>query len=74
MLREVTNLPSLPAKGELLTWKVIDTVGSSTESGGKASTFFGSQIVSEICNSSMPVTQTMSPADADSMSIRSKPW
>ncbi len=31
------DLPSLPAKGDLLTWKVMLTVGSSTDSGGNAS-------------------------------------
>jgi hypothetical protein len=47
-LREVTYLPSLPAKGEVLTWKVMLTVGSSTVSGGSASARPGSQSVSEI--------------------------
>ena len=74
MLREVTNLPSLPANGELFTWNVIVTVGSSTESGGSASTAFGSQIVSEMFNASIPVTQMISPAEASSTSTRSRPW
>ena len=33
--RLVTNLPSRPANGELLTWKVMVMVGSSTTSGGQ---------------------------------------
>lgn len=36
MLRDVTNLPSLPAKGDVLTLKVMDTVGSSTLMVGSA--------------------------------------
>ena len=54
--------PSLPAKGESFTWKVMLTVGSSTERGGRVSTASGSHIVSEIFSLSMPVIQTMSPA------------
>ncbi len=48
MLRLVTNLPSLPANGESLTWKVMLTVGWSTVSGGSASTLFWSHRVSEM--------------------------
>ena len=68
MLREVTNLPSLPANGDVFTENVIVTVGSSTLSGGNASTVFTSQIVSEIFNSPRPVIAMMSPAPADSAS------
>jgi hypothetical protein len=59
---EVTYLPSRPANGEVLTWKVMLTVGSSTFSGGRASTLAGSQSVSEMYSSSMPVKVMMSPA------------
>ncbi|KCY24836.1 hypothetical protein J608_6082, partial [Acinetobacter baumannii 1288284] len=48
----------------MFTWKVIDTVGSSTDKAGNASTFFGSQIVSEMLSASIPVIHTISPADA----------
>ncbi|CSI85821.1 Uncharacterised protein [Vibrio cholerae] len=73
ILREVTNLPSLPANGEVFTWKVMVTVGSSTLSGGSASRAFTSQIVSEIFSSPRPVTATMSPAVAWSVSERCRP-
>ena len=52
---EVTYLPSLPANGEVLTWKVMVTVGSSTDSGGSASTAVLEQMVSEIFSSPRPV-------------------
>ncbi len=74
MLRLVTNLPSRPANGESLTWKVMLTVGWSTVSGGSASTFCGSHRVSEMNSSSMPLTQTMSPASASATSTRCRPW
>ena len=35
MLREVTHFPSRPAKGEVLTEKIIERVGSSMCSGGQ---------------------------------------
>ncbi len=35
MFREVTQRPSRPAKGEVLTEKIIDSVGSSMRSGGQ---------------------------------------
>ncbi|MNO97793.1 hypothetical protein D3C76_895140 [compost metagenome] len=74
MLRLVTNLPSLPQNGESLTWKVIETVGSSTVSGFIASTLFMSHRVSEMNSSSKPLMQTMSPAWASSTSTRCRPW
>ena len=43
--RLVTNLPSLPASGEVFTWKFMTSVGSSTEIGGSASGWSTSQIV-----------------------------
>ena len=73
ILRVVTYLPSRPANGESLTWKVMLIVGSSTDRGVIASTFSGSQIVSEILSLSMPEIQTISPAAASSTSIRSRP-
>ena len=39
MWREVTYLPSLPKKGELLIVKSIDIVGSSMAMGGSGSGF-----------------------------------
>lgn len=50
----------------MFTENVIVTVGSSTLSGGNASTVFTSQIVSEIFSSPRPVIAMMSPAPADS--------
>lgn len=47
-LRLVTNLPSLPAKGEVLTLKVMDTVGSSTLMVGSATGLSLVQMVSPI--------------------------
>jgi len=49
------------------------TVGSSTVSGGSASTWFGSHRVSEMPSPWMPVKAMMSPASALSTSIRSSP-
>ncbi len=72
--REVTYLPSRPANGEVLTWKVMLTVGSSTVSGSIASTWFGSHRVSEMNSLSIPVKVMMSPARASSTSTRSRPW
>ena len=73
ILRDVTNLPSLPANGELFTWNVMVTVGSSTVSGFIASTTLTSQIVSEILSSPKPVMAMMSPAKAWSTSVRLSP-
>ena len=63
-LREVTYWPSLPANGDVLTPKIIDTVGSSMAIGGIRTWFSGSAIVSPMVMSSMPARQTMSPAAA----------
>ena len=73
MFLEVMNLPSLPANGDVFTQKFIETVGSSTDKAGKASTFEGSQIVSEIFNSPKPVTAIMSPASAQSTGALLRP-
>ena len=64
--RLVRNLPPLwsllPANGELLTWKVMVIVGSSTVSAGSASGVSSAQMVSEMLRSAMPEIATMSPA------------
>ena len=49
------------------------TVGSSTASAGRASTFAGSHSVSEMRSASMPVTATMSPAAASGTATRVSP-
>ena len=66
-------LPSLPANGESFTMKVMLTVGSSTDKGGSASTQVGSHKVSEMLRPSIPLIQTISPADALSVSTRARP-
>ncbi len=60
--RDVRNLPSRPANGELLTLKNIETVGSSTATACMPSGASASAIVSPMLRSSIPETQTMSPA------------
>ncbi|MNN86565.1 hypothetical protein D3C81_2039970 [compost metagenome] len=57
----------------MLTWKVMEMVGSSTVSAGSASGASGWQIVSEMVSSWMPEMATMSPASASSTSTRSRP-
>ena len=69
----MTYWPSRPAIGEVLTPKIIDTVGSSMASGGSGSGCSASVIVSPIVMSAMPATQTMSPAAASSTSTRFSP-
>ena len=71
--REVTNLPSLPAKGLLLTEKVISTVGSLILTKGTASTQSVAQTVSPMLMPSSPEKQTMSPACARSTGTRERP-
>ena len=58
----VTNLPSLPKKGELLIEKSIFIVGSSTLITGSASGVSASAIVSPILKPSIPTTAHISPA------------
>ena len=65
--REVTNLPSLPKKGESLMVKSIDIVGSSIAIGGSGSGFSKSQIVSPISNFSNPMTAQISPQSTPSV-------
>ena len=71
--REVTNLPSLPKKGELLMVKSIDIVGSSMAMVGRASGVAASAIVSPISKPSMPITAQMSPDATASTFLRPKP-
>ena len=71
--RDVTYWPSRPAIGDVLTPKIIDTVGSSIAIGGIAIWCSTSAIVSPIVMSSMPARQTMSPAAASWMSTRFRP-
>ena len=71
--REVTNLPSLPAKGESLTEKVISIVGSETLTNSSGSTAVGAQTVSPILMSSAPENATMSPIFASGTCTRFSP-
>ena len=57
---EVTYLPSRPAKGESLTMKFIDTVGSSMCTKGMGSMRSGSQAVSPMASPVTPATATIS--------------
>mmetsp|Transcript_11194 Transcript_11194/g.33574 ORF Transcript_11194/g.33574 Transcript_11194/m.33574 type:complete len:258 (+) Transcript_11194:754-1527(+) len=72
MLREVTNLPSLPAKGEVLTRKVMRTVGSSTVMVGRAAGYSGWQMVSPMDTFCTPMKAQMSPACTSSTPILEK--
>mmetsp|Transcript_7122 Transcript_7122/g.12256 ORF Transcript_7122/g.12256 Transcript_7122/m.12256 type:complete len:276 (-) Transcript_7122:969-1796(-) len=71
-LREVTNLPSFPAKGLVLTLKVMLTVGSSTSMVGKGLGNSRAQMVSPILMSGMPASAQMSPALTSSRGTRLK--
>ena len=62
--REVTNLPSVPAKGLSFTEKVISMVGAEIFTKGSASGQSGAQMVSPMVTSPMPLRATMSPAPA----------
>jgi hypothetical protein len=73
-MRDVRNLPSLPANGDLFTPMVIWTVGSSTAMGGRGSAAFAPPpslvtSVSPISTSSSPLNMMISPADADPTSL-----
>ncbi len=72
--RDVRYLPSRPANGDALTMKYIETVGSSTAVAAMPSGNAASAIVSPMLRPSIPDTQMMSPADASSTSMRSRPW
>ena len=71
--REVTNLPSVPAKGDVFTIKSIVSVGSSTLNIGKPLGLSLSEMVTPIPMSSKPEIITISPASASSKGTRSKP-
>ena len=71
--REVTNLPSLPAKGESLTEKVISMVGALIFTKGRASTQSGAQMVSPMVMSGMPLMAMMLPAVDSVTGFRARP-
>src|SRR4029079_6263736 len=62
--RDVTNFPSRPANGELLTRKSTEIVGSSTAIPSRRSGCSTSVTVSPISTLSRPASATMSPASA----------
>ena len=62
--RDVTNLPSRPAKGLSLTENVISSVGAEIFTNGSGSTSSGAQIVRPMVMSEMPENATISPAEA----------
>mmetsp|Transcript_29883 Transcript_29883/g.68530 ORF Transcript_29883/g.68530 Transcript_29883/m.68530 type:complete len:271 (+) Transcript_29883:711-1523(+) len=68
--REVSCLPSRPAIGDLLTPKVMRTVGSSMAMGSSGIGVSGSVSVSPILMLSKPDTTTISPADASVTGVR----
>ena len=69
----VTHFPSLPAKGESFTEKVISTVGSDIFTNLCGSTQSGEHTVSPMFIFSRPEKQTISPAIALSQGTRLKP-
>ncbi len=71
--REVTNLPSRPAKGESFTLKSMETVGSSIFTKGSGSIWSVVQAVSPMFRSVMPETAMMSPNLALSASTLFRP-
>ena len=72
-MRLVTLSPSVPARGELLTMKDIDTVGGSIGCAGSGVSTMGSQNVSATVPLVRPAMATMSPASASSSGVRSIP-
>ena len=70
---EVTYLPSLPANGDTLAEKSIDTVGSSMRISGSATGFSMGATVSPMSIVSMPAMATIWPALASGISTRFKP-
>ena len=72
-MRLVTLSPSVPASGESLTRKVIDSVGGSIGWAGSGSVTSGAQIVCATVASGRPAIETMSPAEASSSATRSSP-
>ncbi len=73
MLREVTQRPSRPASGEVLTEKIIEIVGSSMCSGGSGAGFSADVTVSPIEIAGKPARATISPQGAASIATRSSP-
>ena len=73
MFREVTQRPSRPAKGEVLTEKIIDSVGSSMRSAGSGAGLSADVMVSPIAIPSNPARATISPQSAPSTSVRLRP-
>ena len=71
--REVTNLPSRPAKGESLTEKVISSVGAEIFTNSMGSTAEGAQMVSPMVMSPMPLMAMISPALASVTGTRANP-
>ena len=71
--REVTNLPSRPAKGESLTEKVISMVGAEILTNSMGSTQEGAQMVSPMVMSPMPLMAMMFPAEASATGTRLRP-
>ena len=71
--REVTNLPSRPAKGESFTEKVISRVGAEILTNSMGSTAAGSQMVSPMVMSPMPLMAMISPAAASVTGTRARP-
>jgi hypothetical protein len=73
MFREVTQRPSRPAKGEVLTEKTIDSVGSSMCSAGSGAGISAEVMVSPMAMPSKPARATISPQSAPSTSTRFRP-
>jgi hypothetical protein len=73
MLRDVTHLPSRPAKGEVLTEKIMEIVGSSMRSAGSGAGFSAEVTVSPMPMPSTPASATISPQRALSASTRRRP-
>src|SRR6516164_2269012 len=71
--RLCTLSPSVPASGESLMRKVIAKVGGSMGCAGSGSVTSGAQIVCDTVASGSPAIATMSPADASSTPVRSRP-
>ncbi len=69
----MTNFPSLPANGEVLTLKIIEMVGSSTLMRGSGRGSAAESSVSPMLMPSMPASATISPAEASSIGVCFKP-
>ena len=73
MTRLCTLSPSVPVSGESLMRNVIASVGGSMGCAGRGIITSGAQIVWETVASGSPARATMSPADASSTPVRSRP-